>query len=419
MSPTQSLFEFDTYQDMANAANQAAVNTFGNAVSGVFYRQGGRRFVSATLPVPILLKFGKRDSTAPKGDPSEARNRPLDQSHVREIAQYLTEEDEYLIPPIILNASQELQIFVYRVPVATKPCVFVLPTDEYLYVTDGQHRLEALRRAVEARPELRHDAVGVTIIEESDMDKVHQDFFDAAQVKPLAKALLVEYDGREPVNAMAREVTTRATVFKGRIERIGNVGKNSLMLFTNNQIKQAILQLVVGDWSIYGNQMLKQAVEAISPAKDLWSNRVCTFFEEFTQANDQWREVAERPLESGLTTNVPGLRQDYLHFTGGGLLVLCGVGHAILDLANLPGGELSEEQRQQIRMLAQLDWSRDAAMWSGQCRRSTGQGHSPQVECGLGGRTRQGKPWAAGNGEGDRRPRTRPGLCCPAGRGGC
>ena len=39
------------------------------------------------------------------------------------------------------------------------------------------------------------DAVGVTIIEEADLGKIHQDFFDAAQAKPLSQALLVEYDG--------------------------------------------------------------------------------------------------------------------------------------------------------------------------------------------------------------------------------
>ena len=87
---------------------------------------------------------------------------------------------------------------------------------------------------------------------------------------PLAQALLVEYDGREPTNWLAKEVSTRSAVFQGRIERIGSVGKNSLMLFTNNQVKQGVLQLVVGDWSLYGGEMQKQAEQAINPAKDLW-----------------------------------------------------------------------------------------------------------------------------------------------------
>ena len=359
------LQEFGSIEDMFSAAAVAAGTSFGRPVSGILYEQGGRRFISTGLPVRMLLSLARRDSAAKKGDPTEARNRPLDASHVREIVQYLSKEEVYLVPPIILNASQELQVFAYRSPAATQPCVFVLPPDEYLYVTDGQHRLEALRQAIGDRPDLEGDAVGVTIIEETSVDKGHQDFFDAAQARPLAKALLVEYDGREPVNALSKEVATGATIFRGRIERIGSVGKNSLMLFTNNQVKQAVLQLVVGDWSLYGGALQRQTEEAIAPAAQLWRGKILAFFEEFTRANPQWGEVAQRPLESGMTTDIPGLREKHLHFTGGGLLVLCGAAHGILSLDSQQDDELSSEQKRLIQSLAALDWSRDAALWSG------------------------------------------------------
>ena len=269
------------------------------------------------------------------------------------------------MPPIILNASQELQVFVYRTPSPTKPCVFVLPPDEYLYVTDGQHRLEALKLAAETRPRLIEDAVGVTIIEETDSDKVHQDFFDAAQVKALSPALLVEYDGREPVNALTKDVIKASAIFQGRIERIGSVSKKSSMLFTNNQVKQAVIQLVVGDWSLFADALHKQAEEAITAATGIWHQKILSFFEEFTRGNPEWNKVAQRPLEAGMTTDIPSLRESFLHFTGGGLLVLCGVGHAILDLDHQPDGLLSEDQKQRTWDLAELDWSRDAALWAG------------------------------------------------------
>jgi hypothetical protein len=184
-------------------------------------------------------------------------------------------------------------------------------------------------------------------------------------VKPLAKALLVEYDGREPVNWLAKAIGNSARVFKGRVERLGSVGKNSLKLFTTNQVKQGVLQLVVGDWSLYGDAMQRQAEQAVGPATDLWKERLVNFFNEFTQGNDQWREVAERPLEHGLSTATPGMREKYLHFTGGGLLVLCGVGHAILEVNASSDGSLTLEQKDLMRQLASLDWSRRARLWQG------------------------------------------------------
>ncbi|MBI4311811.1 MAG: DNA sulfur modification protein DndB [Chloroflexi bacterium] len=357
--------EFPTLQEAFNAAAEAAMMNFGRPVTGIMYTQAGRRFVSTSLPVRMLLTLAKRDSTGKKDDPSLHRNRPLDQSHVREIVAYLCSEQRYLMPPIMLNAAQPLQVFAYQNTGATRPCVFVLPSEEYLFVTDGQHRLEALRQALAQRPELERDAVGVTIIEEADLDQVHQDFYDAAQVMPLAKALLVEYDGREPINWLTRETSNEAAIFKGRVERIGTVGKNSLMLFTTNQVKQGILQLVVGDWSLYGEAMLKQAEQIVTPAKELWKERIVRFFDAFAQANEQWRKVAERPLESGLATDIPGMRQDFLHFIGGGLLVLCGVGHGILELDANTDGSLTSRQKALVQQLAELDWSRRDTMWQG------------------------------------------------------
>ena len=359
------IHESDSLQGMFNAAAEAAVTSFGRPVSGVLYTQGGRRFISTGLPIRMLLSLARTDSAAKKGNPSEARNRPLDSAHVREISSYLTTEEEYLVPPIMLNASQGLQVFAYRTPAETKPCVFVLPNDEYLYVTDGQHRLEALRQALEFRPSIGDDAVGVTVVEESDLDKVHQDFFDAAQVKPLAKALLVEYDGREPMNWLAKEVGNHSPIFMGRVEKIGNVGKNSLMLFTSNQVKLGVWQLIVGDWSRYSTARLKEAGQTVAAAKDVWRAKVLAFFEEFTSANTQWSAIAQRPLESGLVTDIPGYRDKYVHFTGGGLLVLGGVGHTILNIDPAENGHLSVEQKERIHQLANLDWTRQSPLWTG------------------------------------------------------
>ena len=357
--------EFSSMQEASNAASAAAVVSYGTPVAGILYTQARRRFISTSLPVRRLLNMVHTDSANKKEDPSEHRNRPLDASHVREIVEYLSNETKYLLPPIMLNAAQPLQTYGYGGPGATRPCFFVLPPEEYLYVTDGQHRLMALKQAIVHKPELEQDAVGVTIVEEADIDKVHQDFYDAAQVMSLAKALLVEYDGRAPVNWVTREVTHAARIFKGRVERIGNVGKNSLMLFTTNQVKQGILQLVVGDWLLYGEAMQKQAEQAVGPARTLWKDRLVTFFDEFTDANDQWRDVAGRSLESGLTTNIPEMRMKYLHFTGAGLLVLCGVGHSILELEVSPDGVLTDRQKELVQRLASLDWSRKGSLWQG------------------------------------------------------
>ena len=378
MEESSNIRHFDSINGAFVAASEAAMTSFGRPIFGLLYTQAGRNFISASLPVEALLTVAQRDSTR-KGDsnPSVHRNRPLDKGHVKEIVRYLETEPKYLIPPIMLNSAERLQVFAYDSAESrngiSKPCVAVLPLNHQLYVTDGQHRLEALREAIDRDPNMKEDSIGVTIVEEPDVDKVHQDFYDAAQAMPLAKAILVEYDGRAPLNWLTREVAHSTPVFNGRIERIGTVGKNSLMLFTTNQIKQAVLQFVVGDWSLFAKAMEQRAEQSITAAQDLWRARIVQFLDEFSDSNPQWKEVKDRPLSSGLPVDIPGMRESQLHFLGVGLLILSGVGHSIIANEDLQNGSLSPRSLHLIRELSNLDWSRTSGLWRGNVANEQGK----------------------------------------------
>ena len=353
----------ETSQEANAAAQEAANASIGRAVPGIFYQQGDRRFISAALPTRILLSIARRDSATKQGDPSKNRNRPLDNKHVNEIATYLATRSDYLIPPITLNASKPLQIFAMQTQTGIHPCTFVLPDNEFLYVTDGQHRLEAVRQSVDQGVGLDSDGIGVTVIEEANLDKVHQDFFDAAQVKPLQRSLLVEYDGQEPLNLLTKDVRDSAAIFKGRVELIGNVGKNSLMLFTTHQIKQALLNFVVGDWSLFSGALYKQATPTVSAGQELWKDRAVNVLNEFAAHNTEWSSIIESPVDSG--PKIPDLRARFLHFTTAGLLVICGVAHTIRDTGAQRNGQLSDTQKDLIHQLAAVDWRRSSPLWAG------------------------------------------------------
>ena len=374
---------YDTLQEAFMAAAETAAMTFGKPVAGNVYTQSGRRFISSSLPIPMVINLARRDSAPRRGDPSTHRNRPLQPKHVKEIAEYIKTEKEYLLPPLMLNSISEMQVFAVKSPLPTKLCFFVMPPDEYLFVTDGQHRLEALKEAMGEKESLEDDAIGVTIVEEPDIQKVHQDFYDAAQGMPLAKSLLVEFDGRAPMNWLTRDVSQNARVLRGRVEKVGTVGKNSLMLFTSNQVKQAAIQSLVGDWSLYHSALQKQAEERLAPARFLWRDRIVSFLDEFTAANDQWRLVADRPLDSGQSVDVPSMREGFLHFSGGGFLVLAGAAHGVFEMEFSENVSFSSEQRGIIGHLADLDWSRRGRLWAGYLVGADGKVHPHKTNIAL------------------------------------
>ncbi|MBF6357183.1 hypothetical protein IU449_22000 [Nocardia higoensis] len=88
----------------------------------------------------------------------------------------------------------------------------VVGDDVRFYVTDGQHRITAIRghgsdRAaipglVDADAGFENDSLAVLIVVEEDLKRIHQDFADAAQTKQIPASLLDVYNTREPVNGV-------------------------------------------------------------------------------------------------------------------------------------------------------------------------------------------------------------------------
>ena len=365
------LHEYPTMEEARQAATDMAVAEMSYPLPGNFYQQGGRRFVSLALPLDKLFEMAIQPERLKKGqaqpDPEESRNRPLNKEHVRNISTYLLKNEAYLIPPIIVNSNDTLDIFMVTSTLASRPCIVVVPKKDALYVADGQHRVEALREASKEKPELLRDGVGVTLIEEMDIQRIHQDFYDAAQTKKLEPALLVQYDGRSRGNALARTICTTVPLFKERTERISNnIGKNSLKLYSANHVKLACFHLILGDVKGKAPKILERINQKIGESFDAWVSRIQAFFAFMIEENPQWRAIIEKPLSSGqITDPVPEYRAKYLHCGSAGLSVMCAVGHKILSFQETVLEDFTPEQQTLLHQLATFDWSKTNPLWYG------------------------------------------------------
>jgi DGQHR domain-containing protein len=356
----------DTITEAYTRAAEAAATVNGNPIPGILYRQGNRRFISTSVTNDYLISLIPPKPAPPKGkkatpfDIENERNRPIDDGHRDAIRDYLINVEAYILPPLLLNSTQAVQVFPVKSPGRVQPCVFVMPRGQHLYVTDGQHRVEGLRAAAKERKELNEDAVSITIVEEEDLGRCQQDFYDAAQVKKLSPSLLVEFDQRAPFNAVTRDLVKRVRVFQGRVQRVGTqVSKKSPLLFTNSMIKRAVCSITAGD-----QDNTEAAGQILGANLPLWQERIYAFFEEFTNANEAWSLVAERTLATGQPLDIPKQREDYLHFTGAGLLIMGAVGYAIFNRYPTSSASLSPEQATAISRLGRdIDWRRTNPMW--------------------------------------------------------
>jgi DNA sulfur modification protein DndB len=322
------------------------------------YEQGGRTHLVFSFPMVMLLELAKLQSAEAKRNKSNADeviNRPLITPHVNEIAKYLLETDQYILPPFIFNSNTPIKVFTY----GTGPVKFgyaVIPTNVELYVTDGQHRLKAIEKILPEKPSLSKDSVTVLVVQEADIDQIHQDFADCAKNKPIPPALLVAFDVTDTLSKLTRDITKNLVVFNGRIDKISrSIGKDPVYMFTMSQLRIGIAEFIFGS-------SRKQVIESRSGQSKseflLMLERAKIFYTEFAKNNDTWRLLLQ-PYSQTVNLDLYAWRQQRVDFNTVGFQVISRIGHLIFF-----GQEFTDLQRETlIKALASLDYSRDSELW--------------------------------------------------------
>ena len=242
----------ESFTDAFIKANEAAAYSKGNVSIGITYKQGTRRFVCTSLEGSFLTSLiqpvhplSKKEME--RYDPRKTATAPLILA-IRISLRTISFTSRIISCPYPAQRQSSLANFCGEDPWDDAECVCSsLPRSHCLCITDGQHRIEALREAMQDRPGLADDAVAVSIVEEEGIDKTHQDFWDAAQTKALPVSMLVEFDGREPVNRVTRELVAGLSIFRDRVSRIAKtIGKKSVLMFTNSMIKNSVVMFAAG-----------------------------------------------------------------------------------------------------------------------------------------------------------------------------
>jgi DNA sulfur modification protein DndB len=354
--------EHETWEVAFNAASLEASATMSAMAPVILYKQAGRQFMVTSFPLNYVAERVRMDNIKKGDDPDNHYNRPLIPDHVKGIANYLTTQKEYILPPLTLCVEEPLTVHVPRTGSTVRMGVAVLPQSISFIVTDGQHRIKAIQEAMRANENLSKDAIGVTIVNEPDITKVHQDFVDCAQTKPIPPALLASFNVRDPISRLVRKVSDTVLVFRDRIEKVGNtVGKNSIKLFTMNQLRAGVAELLTGDSTVDRPSLTRHAEERLKDeaAVKFHEDQICEFYRKFAAHNDQWTDLflsAEEAAHDKVDTW--DLRDRYVHFTATGLLILGRVGHYILQ-------KEEPQQSELIESLAKLDWGRGGDLWAG------------------------------------------------------
>lgn len=222
------------------------------AISGM---QSDKQYYTAMCPVEFLVSLFKFED--PSLPPTMKTQRVLNKSRIPEMRDYVL-SGNYTFSA--LTASIDGKYEFSPTEKSSQSGVLIIDASAKVIINDGQHRREALVKALELKPELRNEHVVIVFYKAEGVKQAQQIFTDLNKhaIRP-TKSLSILFDTRENFSMMVRDVIANVKGFEGRIElektTISNRSKNiytlsgvysSIEEFTRNlEISETKLQTIV------------------------------------------------------------------------------------------------------------------------------------------------------------------------------
>jgi DGQHR domain-containing protein len=372
MTPKElGLKEHDNLEEALHAASTDAAASGSRVFPCTVFQQGGRTMISTSFPFSFVARQVITDSAVKGGLPSGATNRPLMPDHVKTINKYVQDHpDHYILPPVALNARELPAIHVPRGNFRNRLGFMVIGDNTKFYVTDGQHRIAAIRghgTGKSAIPGLidseqfENEGIAAVIVVEPDIKRTQQDFADAAQTKQIPASLLAVYNTREPINGVLADIVEQAPLFKDRIDGTSKtLPKMSQSVFLLNQVRQFVKELLFQDYALSEESVSARSLTVIGTpvAQEEFVRDAVALINTLSKHMTPWKEICKLPTTGGPATKIPDYRAAYINMTATGLVVIGRVAYEIRKNA-----DLEWRQEQYERLATEIDWQRGATIW--------------------------------------------------------
>lgn len=334
-------------------------------------RLGGVDFFTIVVSLGKLSRY--IEDTDPNLPTKLRQNRRARPARYAEIARYIIENpDEYRFSAITCTYGKEGT----SKPLAWRPAdpdapegsphqmigELTLDQGDPLIIVDGQHRLGAIRKAIEKEPDLRNESIALVLFPYLDIKANQQLFSDLNRTaKKTSKSLDVFFNHREALNRVVQKVVEKVYVFKDRVD-VENVSaaKSSTNVFTLAGVYQASKPMAKAA-SIAG--LAQDELEAGNEQDELKA-RIEAEYVDFLV--DAWEFIAEQFPEWGRVASgemsIAEHRQEYLHWNSG---VVSSIGEFVGVAMRQRGTNWKDTVKVALTHPNNGNWRRDIIGWQG------------------------------------------------------
>ena len=270
--------------------------------------------------------------------PAEQRaQRTLRKARIPRIRDYiLTNLDDYTFSSITVSVDGQIKfqpssqdIDLGRISISQ---------DATILINDGQHRVTAIKEAIEENPQLGKDNISVVFFEDLNLKKSQQMFADLNKhaVKP-TKSLGILYDRRNDFAIFVVEMTKNVKVFHNRIEmEKTSISNRSTKFFTLNGVEIATRNIFNKHKNLKDHE--KEVIV------DFW-NTVAKNIPEWTLVMNNKVTPAE-------------LRKEFVHANTNMLEAIALAGNQLIK-------KFPDNWMRKLAGLQKIDWSRTNPEWDG------------------------------------------------------
>lgn len=299
--------------------------------------QAGRQYYVAMWSLRMLRQISIFDED--ELPPELRAQRTLNKARIPEMAGYVLDNpDDYVFSALTVSIDSEVTFTA--IEGEDKLGVLEVPMEARFIINDGQHRREAIKSALEQRPELAYETIAVVFFLDIGLERCQQMFADLNRyaIRP-SRSIGILYDHRNEKAKLAKLVIMQSEVFRDIVDmEKSSLAKRSRKLFTLSAFYNACADLVEGFAT-------GELTEDANVARDYWET-VAKHFPAWTQVRDGKMLSSE-------------VREGYIHSHGIALQALAKAGNALIK-------RYPKSWKKHLSGLDKIDWSRgNVKLWEG------------------------------------------------------
>ena len=298
------------------------------------FQQGGRDVYAFALDLETLdnLLPDRVDDSVVK----EA-NRPLTQSHARDIQKYLEGRPNWLLGTLLLGISLDALEFQPYMPDSGAEVVvgkLTVHTDGVasMKMFDGQHRRRAIKdvlRELSLNPinakklaSLKEASLPIMLYVEDNIEALRQMFADAAQTRTIERNTVTRFDQRDAFNLAAMWIAENSDLFIGRVEmERASVTRSSHNIIAINQLAMTLKTMEVG----YKGRVSKDRNDQYMLDLDSLYERCMTWADDFMPtARSEYNDLMAGDVDN---SDIPQGRSKTMAYNATVIRILAGCYH--------------------------------------------------------------------------------------------